>query len=80
MLIVRDLLVKPRRFGDFELAFQGVSTRTLAKKLKMLEKEGLISRDDSRRHVPRIDYRITKKGAAFQEVVDAMRSYGTKYL
>jgi len=80
LLIMRDLLVKPQRFGDFELSLQGVSTRTLTKKLKMLEKGGLISRDDRKKHVPRIDYSLTKKGAAFHEVVDAMRAYGKKYL
>ena len=80
LLIVRDLLIQNLRFSDFELSLAGVSSRTIANKLKKLEKDGLIMRDDSRRHVPRIDYRITKKGAAFQGVVDAMRTYGKKYL
>ncbi len=80
LLILRDLLVRSRRFGDFELSFQGVSTRTLAKKLKTLETEGLITRDTRRRLLPRIDYRLTKKGAAFRGVLTAMRRYGKKYL
>lgn len=80
LLILRDLMEKSHRFTDFELAYAGVSSRTLASKLKKLEKEGLISRDASRRHVPRIDYRLTKKGAALRNVVASMRAYGKKYL
>ena len=80
LLIVRDLLEGPKRFGDFELAFQGVSTRTLSSKLKVLEQEGIIERDESRRTLPRIDYRLSKKGTALRPLVEAMRSYGEKYL
>ncbi len=80
LLIMRDLLVKSRRFGDFELSLQGISTRTLTKKLRMLEKEGLISRANGKKHIPRTDYRLTPKGAALRPVVDAMRAYGKKHL
>lgn len=80
LLIIRDLLEKPRRFGDFELALQGVSTRTLSNRLKTLETCGLIERDDSLRTLPRIDYRITRKGAALRPLIEAMRTYGEKYL
>lgn len=63
-----------------ELAFAGVSARTLTKKLRQLEKEGIISRHPDFRLGISVYYRITKKGAALRRVVDAMRSYGTKYL
>ena len=48
--------------------------------LKDLEKKGLISRRSFRRHPPRVEYRLTRKGAAFSGVVEAMRAYGKKYL
>ena len=80
ILIVRDLLQKPRRFTDLELALAGVSSRTLTLKLKKLEKSGLVSRSPSYRLGNRVDYSLTPKGAAFQKVVDAMRRYGKKYL
>ena len=80
ILILRDLLQKSRRFTDLELALAGVSSRTLTLKLKKLEKAGLLSRHPSHRLGNRVDYRLTKKGAAFQKVADAMRAYGKKYL
>lgn len=72
LLILRDLLERPRRFSELEKSLAGISSRTLTNKLKRLEKEGLITH--------RTGYTMTKKGAALQGVVDAMRSYGKRYL
>jgi DNA-binding HxlR family transcriptional regulator len=80
VLMLRDLLAKPRRFSDFELSLSGVSTRTIANKLKLFQTQGLVRRDTSRRTEPRITYHLTKKGAALHKVVDEMRTYGKKYL
>jgi len=51
----------------------GISTRTLTNKLRQLEKESLIEKEG-------LHYTMTKKGAALEEVMDAMRTYGKKYL
>ena len=80
ILIVRDLLLRPRRFGDFEMTLAGVSSRTIANKLKKLEQDGLVQRDVSKRILPRGEYRLTPKGRALRSVVESMRIYGKKYL
>ena len=80
LLILRDVLVKPRRFGDFELSLAGVSSRTISSKLRALEKRALITRVPDPAAYPRIDYRATAKGVALKAVVNAMRAYGKKYL
>ena len=80
LLVLRDLLEKPRRFGELETSLAGISSRTLTKKLKLLEHEKLVARKRIVRTSPHAQYHLTKKGAAFQQVVDAMRSYGKKYL
>ena len=80
ILILRDLLLRPRGFTDLELLYQGISSRTLAQKLKLLEKNGLVTRIPKRNFYPRVDYRLTRKGAAFDPVISAMRSYGERYL
>lgn len=79
LLIVRDLLESPRRFGELEDSLGG-SSRTLAKKLKLLEHERIVTRKDSPGKPACVRYSLTKKGEAFQGVVEAMRAYGTKYL
>lgn len=78
LLIVRDLLEGPKRFSELEKSLTA-STRTLAKKLKHLEHEGIVMRK-ANREAACVQYRLTPKGAAFHKVVDSMRAYGKKYL
>lgn len=79
ILIVRDLLEGPRRFSELEKSLKS-SSRTLAKKLKMLEHQKMVTRKETRGEPACVRYRLTRKGEAFQHVVDEMRSYGAKYL
>lgn len=79
LLILRDLLDGPRRFSELEASL-GISTRTLTLKLRSLQKEGFIRRKELKSAPARVEYRLTRKGEAFHAVVDAMRSYGKKYL
>jgi DNA-binding HxlR family transcriptional regulator len=79
ILILRDLLEGPKRFGELESSLT-TSSRTLAKKLKRLEREGLVRHKRPAGTKTFGMYRLTKKGAAFQKVADAMRAYGKKYL
>ena len=76
---MRDLIEKPRRFGKLEDSLGGISPRTLTNKLKALEKERFIVRKHFTKPI-HSQYQLTKKGAAFNGVVEAMRSYGKKYL
>jgi len=73
LLIVRDCLEKPRRYSELSESLKGISSRTLANKLKMLEKEKLLSRS-------RGAYTLTTRGRALRPIVSAMRRYGKKYL
>lgn len=80
LLILRDLIGGPKRYGELQASLAGISSRTLTKKLQRLEKEGFIARKEYKERPPRVVYTLSKKGAAFQDVVDAMRVYGKKYL
>lgn len=80
LLIVRDLLEGPRSYTDLAHSLEGISSRTLTKKLTALEAERLVSRAEVHSGPMRVEYSLTEKGRAFQEVVDAMRAYGTRYL
>ena len=79
LLVLRDLLLKPRRFCDLQNSLSGISTRTLSNKLKRLEGESLIQRRELSEPA-RVEYILTKKGAALRGVIEAMRVYGKKYL
>jgi DNA-binding HxlR family transcriptional regulator len=79
LLILRDLIDGPRRFGYLDESL-GISTRTLTKTLRRLEKEGFIARKKYKRISPKALYRLTPKGEALEPLLGAMRSYGKRYL
>lgn len=80
LLIIRDLFDKPKRFGDLEKSLSGVSSRTITNKLKFLEDNKLIKRKEYSEKPPKVEYTLTKNGRALSKIVDAMRSYGNKFL
>lgn len=80
LLIIRDLLSKPKRFGDLAVSLSGVSSRTITKKLQFLENKGLISRQAFKEKPPRVEYSLTKNGRALNKIIESMRAYGEKYL
>ncbi len=74
MLIIRDLLSGPKRFGELEASLLGISSRTLTLKLKKLEKEAMLKK------IKLGSYQVTAKGKGIRAVEEAMRKYGMKYL
>lgn len=80
LLIVRDLLDGPKRFSDIEKSLEGISTRTLASKLRLLEEKHILSRKECAGDKRCVEYALTEKGERLQSVVSAMRAYGKHYL
>jgi len=80
LLIVRDLLTGPKRFGELEASLSDISTRTLTLKLSVLEEEGIVKRTAFREKPPRVEYTLTPKGKALESVAKSMRKYGETYL
>jgi DNA-binding HxlR family transcriptional regulator len=80
LLIIRDLLTKPKRFGELEKSLSGVSSRTITKKLIYLEEKGLVNRKEFSEKPPKVEYSLTKNGKALSKIIESMRGYGSKYL
>lgn len=72
LLLVRDLLVGPRRFNELLASLQGIGSNLLAKRLRDLEAAGLVTRatDSSRA------YGLTERGRALEPAVLAMIRWG----
>jgi DNA-binding HxlR family transcriptional regulator len=75
ILIVRDLLEGPRRFGELENSLEGISPRTLAIRLKELEQDGILKRDCSAGEAHPI-YQLTEQGKSLQRILTQLRSWG----
>jgi DNA-binding HxlR family transcriptional regulator len=80
LLMLRDLREGPLRFSELQRSLCGISPRTLSIRLRALEEEGIVERREYSEMPPRVEYRLTAKGAALGPIVEAMRDYGSRWL
>lgn len=78
LLIVRDLLRGHSRFSDLAQTVEGIPPSVLSERLKLLEREGVVSRRQYSDHPPRSDYLLTPKGHGLGVVVGALASWGER--
>ena len=79
-LLVHDLSEGARRFSQLEHSCQGISPRTLAERLRVLEQDGILVRCSYPERPPRVEYELTEKGRALLPIIDAMRGFGHEWL
>jgi DNA-binding HxlR family transcriptional regulator len=80
LMIVRDLLVGPKRFGELLRGLPGIPTNILTVRLKELEEAGLVQRRAMPRPGGGVAYELTEEGAALEESVIALGRWGAKRL
>ncbi len=78
LLVVRDLLVEPRRFTDLMGLLGGITPKTLSQRLKELEHAGIVDvdRKPGRREVW---YRLTPAGEDLAPAVEALFAWGLRH-
>ncbi|MEV0323852.1 winged helix-turn-helix transcriptional regulator [Streptomyces sp. NPDC050658] len=80
LLIVRELLVGPRRYTDLHADLPGVSTDVLASRLKDMEREGLTTRRKLPPPASAYVYELTDRGRDLLPVLQALGSWGAPAL
>ncbi|MFT4283652.1 MAG: helix-turn-helix domain-containing protein [Protaetiibacter sp.] len=75
MLIVRDLLVGPRRYGELAAGLPRIPSNILAARLKELQEAGIIRRAPRSRIIV---YELTPYGRELEPVVLALGAWGFK--
>lgn len=75
LLIVRDLFLGPRRFGDLHACLPGIGTNLLSKRLKELEEAGLIASMPEMRG----QYRLSEAGEALRPTIRALLLWSIEY-
>ena len=68
MLIPLCCSTKPVRYKEFRRLLKGISSKTLARRLKELEEGGILERQAYNEIPPRVEYRLSSKG---QELVES---------
>jgi DNA-binding HxlR family transcriptional regulator len=80
LMIVYQLLNGPRRFGELLEAMGNVSPRTVSQRLKMLEESGFVLRQAFAEIPPRVEYRLTEKGLALCDIIEAIKQFAEQHL
>lgn len=80
LLVVRELLLEDRSYGELHQALDGIPTNLLADRLRQLEEDGLLSRradaDDGRR----ARYSLTPQGRALEPALLALIRWGAHWM
>jgi DNA-binding HxlR family transcriptional regulator len=79
-LLIYDLAGGTRRFRELEHSCAGISSRTLAERLRALEADGILERQSYPETPPRVEYSLTEKGQSLLPIIDAMREFGHEWL
>lgn len=80
LLLVRELMLGPRRFTDLQNALAGLGTSLLSARLKRLEEIGAVKRDRLPPPAASTVYELTELGWGIAPVVKALAEWGTRLL
>lgn len=80
LLIVRDLLLGPRRYGDLLASLEGITTNLLAKRLREMTRSGLVEKQPAPPPASGELYALTETGRALHPVVMELGRWGGRLL
>jgi DNA-binding HxlR family transcriptional regulator len=80
LLIVRDLMLGPRRYTDLLRGLPGITTNLLAKRLQEMEAAGLVEPVRAPGTTAGSLYRLTERGAALEPALQLLAGWGMRLL
>jgi len=80
LLIVRELLLGPRRYGDLLATLQGITTNLLAKRLQEMTEMGIVEKQALAPPATGEAYALTPSGSALEPVIMELGRWGGRFL
>lgn len=80
LLIIRDLMVEPKRFTDLRQGLPRIPTNVLSARLKELEHHGVLQRRILPRPATAVVYELTHYGRELDDILLALGRWGTQSL
>lgn len=78
-LIVRELLLGPKRFTDLADGLPGIGTNILTNRLAGLQEQGVVEKRALPRPTPVAVYELTDAGQALAPVIRELRAWGARF-
>lgn len=79
VLIIRDLLDGPKRFGELKKSVGSITQKVLTAQLRAMEANGLLTRTAYAEVPPRVEYALTDTGRSLRPILEAMGAWGQSY-
>jgi DNA-binding HxlR family transcriptional regulator len=79
LLIVRELLIGPKRFTDLQAGLPGIPSSLLGARLGELLRAGLVEQRRLRPPAASTVYELTDNGAALEETITALGRWGARF-
>lgn len=78
LLVVRELLLGPKRFADLRRGLPGLSQNVLAQRLRELEETGVVTRRRLEPPASTWAYELTEHGRALEPALIALAAWGSR--
>lgn len=79
LVLIRDMLIGKKRYGEFLASPEGITTNILASRLKKLEAQGLIERRAYQTNPPRYEYHLTDMGRDLHPALQEICRWANRY-
>jgi DNA-binding HxlR family transcriptional regulator len=76
ILLLHNLFDGKKRFGELQRSLDGISPKTLAQRLKELEKDGIIKRKVFTEIPLHVEYTLTQRGKSLEQIFTQMAEWG----
>lgn len=79
ILIMRDVLTGPKRFGELRKSLEGISQKVLTDNLRAMEEDGILIRTVYPEVPPRVEYKLSELGESMRPIINEMEKWGAVY-
>lgn len=80
ILIIRALADGPLRYSELARSIDGISQKMLSQNLKLLTRDGLVSRKVYPEVPPRVEYELTDAGKTLGEPLQALLDWAVTHM
>ena len=80
LVIIRDLVCGKETYGELADSPEKIPTNRLAERLKMLQAEGMVEKEEYQSKPKRYKYRLTQKGRDTLPILQEISKWSNKYI
>ncbi len=79
-IVLWQLSLGPRRFGELRRLVTGISEKMLSQQLREMEADGIVARKDFQEIPPRVEYSLTEFGVSLGAALKPLCDWGRNHM